>query len=69
MGIVFDKLRHCCPPRCPCWRTWNSDSYDLKELPRPPTLATTNGMADRRLHRLHHTPAIGPAPAPPERHG
>uniref|UniRef100_A0A2A4JKA1 protein-glutamine gamma-glutamyltransferase n=1 Tax=Heliothis virescens TaxID=7102 RepID=A0A2A4JKA1_HELVI len=42
MGAVKSKLAHCCPPQCACCGFHRSASYDLKELPRPPRLDTSN---------------------------
>ncbi|XP_063376431.1 annulin isoform X1 [Cydia fagiglandana] len=38
MGVVKSKVSRWCPPQC-CGR---SESYDLRELPRPPRLDTSN---------------------------
>lgn len=43
MGKGTSKYLCGCPPRCACCGERKSDSYDLKVLPRPPRLASTNG--------------------------
>lgn len=43
MGAVKSKLASACPARCECCGLVRSDSYDLRELPRPPQLDTSNG--------------------------
>ncbi|XP_039763506.1 annulin-like isoform X1 [Pararge aegeria] len=44
MGTVKSKLAYYCPPRCGCCGFQRSDSYDLKDLPRPPQLDTSNNV-------------------------
>ncbi|OWR44550.1 putative annulin [Danaus plexippus plexippus] len=46
MGAVKSKLAGCCPPRCVCCGYHRSDSYDLKDLPRPPRLDDSNNVID-----------------------
>ncbi|KPJ06439.1 hypothetical protein RR48_14178 [Papilio machaon] len=45
MGAMKSKLAGCCPPRCVCCLDSKSDSWDLKKLPRPPLLDTSNDAA------------------------
>ncbi|XP_047544749.1 annulin-like isoform X1 [Vanessa atalanta] len=44
MGAVKSKLANACPARCGCCGLLRSDSYDLKDLPRPPRLDTSNNV-------------------------
>ncbi|XP_034826384.1 annulin-like isoform X1 [Maniola hyperantus] len=46
MGAVKSKLAMWCPPRCGCCGHRRADSYDLKDLPRPPQLDTGVNVID-----------------------
>lgn len=57
MGAVKSKLSGCY--NCLCCKGLRTDSYDLKELPRPPRLDSSNGRSRSHdfstgLFRLRH---------------
>ncbi|XP_050670060.1 annulin isoform X1 [Leptidea sinapis] len=46
MGAVKSKIERCCNTKCGCCGLRYADSYDLKDLPRPPRLDISNDVID-----------------------